>query len=435
MARYSLFLFAFFSAATAAFGQTSYFLAPDVYNGYAKTKQVDRELADKLFIQAKQYAESGDLTQAMRLLGQTLHNDPDHQAARRAMGYELNKESNKWQSPFEAKQFAKGLKWNRRFGWVRSEDLPRLKAGDRLSGKRWISAEADAKRHQEIDKGWQIRTDHYVVTTNHSLEAGVALAGELESYWQVWQQRLAPFDLTEREVSERLNGKRAAPKSRRPMRVYYHRDKASYVEHLKRRQPRIAETLGIYFDTIRQSHFYHSDDADDRTLLRSTLYHEATHQLLQETSPKGRTVGQNANFWIVEGIACYFETLTPTKVPGVYELGDPRRGRFATAISMREPTPIRELAALGMSDLQSQPSLATLYAQSTAMVGMLIDSSTKKDQQNLVKYLKRVYDSRPDGEEITRQMGKSFREIDQEYQIYLAKITQQIVEQGESSDE
>lgn len=435
MARYCLTLIAFFFAATAALAQTSYYLAPDVYNGFAQAKQVDRELADKLFNQVKESVESGDLTQAMRLLGQTLHNDPGHQAARRAMGYELNDESNKWQTPFEAKQFAKGLHWNRRFGWVRPEDLPRLQSGERLSGKRWISAKTDTKRHQEIDKGWQVRTDHFVVTTNHSLEAGVALAGELESFWQLWQQRLAPFDLTERELTERLAGKRAAPKSRRPMRVYYHRDKTSYVEHLKRRQPRIAETLGIYFDTIRQSHFYHSNNVDNRTLLRSTLYHEATHQLLQETSPKGRTVGQNANFWIVEGIACYFETLTSTKEAGIYELGDPRRGRFATAVSMREPTPLHELAALGMSDLQSMPSLATLYAQSTALAGMLIDSPSKMDQQNLVKYLKRVYDSRPDGEEMTRQMGRSFKELDREYQIYLAQIAQQIVEQDVSSDE
>ena len=435
MARYCLISLAILSLGNAALGQTSYYLAPDVYNGFAAAKQVDRQLANELFQQAKQFAEAGDLTQAMRLLGQTLHHDPNHEAARRAMGYELNEDSKKWQTPFEAKQFVKGLHWNRRFGWVRPEDLPRLQAGERLSGKRWVSAEADVKRHQEINKGWQVRTDHFVVTTNHSLEAGVALAGELETYWQVWQQRLAPFDLTEREVTERLSGKRAAPKSRRPMRVYYHRDKASYVEHLKRRQPRIGETLGIYFDTIRQSHFYHSDDVNDRTLLRSTLYHEATHQLLQETSPKGRTVGENANFWVVEGIACYFETLTPTKEPSIYELGDPRRGRFSSAVSMREPIPMGELAALGMSDLQSHSNLARLYAQSTALVGMLIDSPNKADQQSLVNYLKRIYEGRPDGEELIRQLGRSFDDLDKEYQIYLAHITQQIVKQTSSADE
>ncbi len=429
MARFHLISFAILLLGTAALGQTSYYLSPDVYNGFTEAEDKDPVLASRLFDEAKQAVESGDLTLAMRLLGQTLHIDSDHEAARFAMGYSRS-ESGTWQTPYETKQSDKGLEWNRRFGWIRPEDLPRLEQGERLSGKRWISTEADVKRHQEIDKGWQVRTDHYIVTTNHSLEAGVALAGELESFWQLWQQRLAPFELTERELSERLEGKRAAPKSRRPMRVYYHRDKESYVEHLKRRQPRIAETLGIYFDTIRQSHFYHSADPDNKELLRSTLYHEATHQLMQESSAKGRTVGENANFWIVEGIACYFETLTPTVQLGVYELGNPRRGRFASAIAMQQPMQISELATLGMKDLQSQQSLATLYAQSTALVGMLIDSEQYADQQALVSYMKSVYGGRPSGDELSRQTGYSYEELDRKYRSYLAQIAQQIVQQN-----
>ena len=51
-------------------------------------------------------------------------------------------------------------------------------------------------------------------------------------------------------------GDRNARTQSRPFRVFYYRDQDEYVDALRRRQPRIAETLGIYFDTTREAHFF-----------------------------------------------------------------------------------------------------------------------------------------------------------------------------------
>ena len=101
------------------------------------------------------------------------------------------------------------------------------------------------------------------------------------------------------------------------MRVFYHRDKAGYVDDLVRRQPRIAETQGIYFDTNREAHFFAGDEA-----AIPTLYHEAVHQLFAESRSVDRHFGDAANFWIIEGVATYFETLTG--------YSDSHAGRFFT---------------------------------------------------------------------------------------------------------
>lgn len=422
MASAALFAFAFVSTAQS---QTIHYLVPDVYNSQAE-RAVEEAAAKTLFTQASQALDEANLTTAMQLVSQSLHADPNQAAARNVFGYELS-DDGRWQTPYEAKQAKRGLQWNKSFGWIKPEDLPRLKSGERKSGRRWIDGDDDTKRHEKIEKGWQIRTDHFIVTTNHSINAGVALAGELESLRQIWQQRLAAYDLTKQELVDRFEGKRTAPKSRRPMRVFYHRDKASYVDHLKRRQPRIAQTLGIYFDTIREAHFYHSDDSAKADQLRATLYHEAIHQLLQETAPKGRSVGTNANYWVIEGIACYFETLVPLAIDGkrlgIYELGNPKRGRIDSARnSTSAPLPIAELAAMGMSDLQERGDLAPLYAQSSALTAMLLDSPTTADQQAFIVYLKAVYEGRPDGEELARKLSRSFNELDLQYRTFLEKI-------------
>ncbi|CAN0352789.1 unnamed protein product, partial [Ectocarpus sp. 4 AP-2014] len=241
------------------------------------------------FADAQAAAEAGQTSRAFELATLVLRSEPDHAAARRVFGYEAVE--GEWLTPYQAKQHARGYRWDRRYGWLRPEDLPRYASGERRVGRRWITAEADARARQSIDDGWTVRTDHFVVRTNHSLEAAAGLAADLEGLFQVWRQAFSGYWLKDREVRALFAGGRSARKRSRPMQVDYHRDKASYVEQLRRRQPRIAETLGIYFDNTRSAHFYHADDPGVADQQRATLYHEATHQLFAENGPGRRGAG------------------------------------------------------------------------------------------------------------------------------------------------
>ena len=118
-----------------------------------------------------------------------------------------------------------------------ASDVPRYEAGERLVDGRTISAEADAHVHRDINNGWQLRTDHFLITTNHTLEAAADLAARLERLHQVWRQLFAAFYLREHEVR---GGRRRPPASAtsETFRVYYHRTKDEYVALQRRRQPR-----------------------------------------------------------------------------------------------------------------------------------------------------------------------------------------------------
>lgn len=405
-------------------------LAPDVYTPAPAQRPRDTGEADRLFAAARDAAQGGAPSTAFRLASEALHADPDHAPARRALGYQLD--GDVWRTRFEARQRARGLDWNTRFGWIEPGDSPRYEAGERRVGRRWLPVADAARAHSSIEEGWVVRTDHYAVTTNHSLERGAELAAELEAFRRAWTQLFAGYVYDDAEVRGLFGGARDARKARRPLRVYYHRDKAAYVAHLRRRQPRIAETLGIYFDDTKEAHFFAPDpspatgriDEEAAALARATLYHEATHQLFTETGPGRRGAGRDANFWLVEGVACYAELLAPVAGEPRYTLGNPAQGRLPSALQRGPVLPFAELAALGQSDLQRRPDLAPLYAQATGLVAMLRHGAhADRDAEALVGSLRAVYEGRHDTDELPRRLGRSAADLDREYRDFLANLS------------
>ncbi|QDT70316.1 hypothetical protein MalM25_32630 [Planctomycetes bacterium MalM25] len=391
-------------------------LAPDVYNSGDLTKQ-DSDYSEVVFGSAKTAAQQSEPSCAFEQATLALSASPNLADARRVLGYSKSG-TGEWLTPFQAKQRERGYRWHARFGWLKPDEVARYEAGERRVGRRWVTAEEDAERHAKIDEGWTVRTDHFAVTTNHSLEAGARLAAELEDVFQVWRQMFAGYWLSDREVAALFEGERNARKRSRPMQVYYHRDREGYVAHLRRRQPRIGETLGIYFDAQRESHFFHTDNPEQRDQLRATLYHEAAHQLFAENGPGRRGAGRDANFWLIEGVACYFEMLAPVAGEARFTLGDPAQGRLPSAVVDGPAAPLAELAPLGRTDLQRRTDLAAVYAQATGLVAMLRHGEPA-DREALVRTLRAVYGGRPDGEELARQTGRSLAELDRDYARFL----------------
>ena len=68
--------------------------------------------------------------------------------------------------------------------------------------------------------------------------------------------------------------------------------------------PQIRITNGLYFTGDRVAYFYY----DPQMPNQDTLFHEATHQLFYENDRRDRAIAMDANFWIIEGIACYMES-------------------------------------------------------------------------------------------------------------------------------
>lgn len=384
---------------------------------------VTKARGEQLFEQAREAAEAGEVSRAFQLAACALMADPDHAEARRVLGYE--QVNGKWFTPYGKQMHDRGREWHPKYGWIEPADLPRYEQGERRAGRRWLSAEDDRKLHAHIDRGWQIRTDHFLVTTNHSLEAGVELASELEAVYQLWRQLFAGCYLSESEVRDLFAGKRQARGQSKPFKVVYYRNRDEYVEALRSRQPRIAETQGIYFDELGVSYFFASDDEEDVAARNATLYHEAVHQMFHESLGGKKNVGAKHNFWIVEGIAVYFESLQ-RESDQQFKLGQPTAGRLPAAAHRlfvdNYYVPLAELTALGKLDLQGRNDLAPLYSQAAGLATFLMQYDGGRYREPLARYLQAVYSGKANDQTLAELCGVGYGELDRQYREYLRAL-------------
>jgi len=394
------------------------FLAADIYT--AGTSQVYG--AAEKFSRAREACEAGDIGAALRLATEAVVADPDHADARRVLGY--RRIGQHWAGSYAARRLERGETWNPKFGWIKTADLPRYEAGERPFGKRWISAKDDARRHTTIDKGWKIRTDHFRVTTNHSRQEASQLAARLEELYQVWQQLFGQFSLKRAELIKRFDGKESSGYRRKPFEVVYYRTREEYNTALRQQQPRIEMTLGIYFDTTRTTHFFAGEAQDP-----GTIYHEAIHQFFHESGRSARHVGANSNAWLIEGVACYFESLVEHRDPSgehFFSIGTPGAGRLPAArhrlLVDDFYVPLAELSALGIKDFQQRTDLPRLYSQAAGWVTFLMHSQAGVYRPALVETLQRLYTGRDRGSTLEDLTGRSFAELDREYRRFLEAL-------------
>ncbi|OHB79856.1 MAG: hypothetical protein A2W31_01050, partial [Planctomycetes bacterium RBG_16_64_10] len=373
-----------------------------------------RSQAERLWQLARQALDTKRCGLALQLATEALREDPDHAPARRLLGYE--QVDGQWCPAFAARQKQRGYVWHGRFGWLHKEDVPRYDAGARRFGSGWITDAEDARRRQRIANGWRVPTDHYLVTTNDGLEGGVQLAARLEQFYQIWQQLFADYCL-DTTAKRRLRDSGSLPAtSDRQHAIYYFRSRAEYNQALRRQQPLIEKTLGIYFDTSRRGYFFAGPEQS-----AETLYHEATHQLFHETRRVAKLVGRRNNFWIVEGIATYMESLA--EQPGYWTVGGFDAGRMPAArfrlLDDGYYIPLQQLTRMGVDDLQRRADLAKLYSQVAGLTAFLSHYDGGRYRDALLECLIAVYTDTADDTTLATLTGCSYTELDRQYRAFL----------------
>lgn len=396
------------------------FVPSDIYNGADQAAPaINAAAAQNAFDQARQAVADGRVSDAFRHASAAVTLDPNHADARRLLGYQ--RVGDHWAGGYAQRMLEQGNAWSREFGWVRAKDLPKYEEGLRPARGRWVTPEQDARMHDDISRGWTIRTDHFLVTTNIDRAAGVELAVRLETLYQLWRQLFGEFAATQEELQARLDGKETAGYLRKPFRVRYYRSREEYNDALRHIQPQIDATLGIYFDAQRESHFFAGPDQDP-----GTIAHEAVHQFFYESAPRAtRNLATLANVWAVEGVACYFESLMP-RGTNAFTIGAPDAGRLQAARHRRVVdnyyVPLSELTALGVTDLQQRTDLPRLYSQSAGLASFFIDGADGRHRDAFRKLLADIYAGRDEPGTLAEAAGTSDAELDRQYQEYMESL-------------
>jgi len=161
------------------------------------------------------------------------------------------------------------------------------------------------------------------------------------------------------------------------------------------------------------------------------MFHEVTHQLLGESARSIADVGQNENFWLIEGIACYMESFK--REGDRMSVGDPLHSRIHWArvrvVEEEYFVPMQRFTALGMREFQFGADFTTLqryYSQASGMVHFFLHAQDGAYREQFIAHLAQVYspDSRKRAhiaglDEVT---GVPFSELDRQYVEYIKSL-------------
>lgn len=400
-----------------------------------RLRYLKEQEANNLYKFSQTVMQEGHISFAYQIIREAARLNPDHEAARTLLGYLAH--DGEWLTPFEADKKKKNEIWDDRFGWIAEADLPRYEQGLRKYKGRWIPSEHDNELRQDFRNAWEIRTEHWLIKTNHSLERGVEIAGKLEEFYSFFISEF-PGLFNSRAQMKKLFavGTNARPRiNQNPFVVHYYKTKEDYVAQLQRQVPIIGVTNGIYLQDDETSYFFHRPEATDE----STLYHEATHQILWESRSYKRDIAESNHFWVIEGFACYMESYQ--RETGLITLGDPRFIRFDNArarlIADRFYLPLASLCELGMKEYQAQQSLPLLYSQASGMVHFFLHAADGKYRDSFLEYISGIYASRrkSDIPSLEKLTGLSFHELDVEYLLYMKRQAEEIVFAEQQSEQ
>ncbi len=370
-------------------------------------------------------------TFTFELLNILLEINPDHQKARSLRGYV--RQGDQWLTPFERDQFRAGKVEHPRFGWLKKSYVQRYEQGERNFMGNWISEEKEAEIRRDFHYAWTVRTEHFQIKTNHSLEKGVELGRKLEIFYDYFKQTFAAFYNSPEQIKQFFESTTGRSKTRSQLyKINHFRSKDEYVKKLIKRVPQIAITNGLYQLEDRTAYFYYDPLANND----ATVFHEVTHQLMYESHLRQRDIANNGHFWIIEGIANYTESfhIKPngdgyTYDGFTYEVGDPRFVRFYWARKrlLEEDyfVPQEKFSRLGRIVYQtgSTPLLQKRYSQAAGLAHFYMHYQNGKYRNALMIYMAQIYHSSPRVRSRVRGLdvltGVDYPTLDRQYREYL----------------
>lgn len=355
---------------------------PVVHHWYRYFRQYRSTQANDLYELAEQEMEAGRTATAFRLAHEVLRENPDHERARSFLGY--TRVNGSWRVPGAVERVRPGRLAHPKLGWAPG-------------------------------KYWRIETAHFEIVTNHSPDAGLKLGRKLEELFTVWQQLFVGYWADDALLKRRFAGATSVRSARRHYRVVLFRDRQEYVAQLSRAQPQIAMTLGYYLEREGTAFYYWGDVETE-----ATWFHEGTHQLFQETRLGTQGVGETDNFWIVEAIALYMESLV--RYEGYYTAGGMEAPRLQYARNRLLVgnffVPLSELTVMGREALQTDPRIRQLYSQCSGMGHFLMDAGHGQYRQSCVDYLRAVYGGTKGADLLSKITELPLHRLDAEYRRF-----------------
>ncbi|MFV0443530.1 MAG: hypothetical protein ACK5Q5_08160 [Planctomycetaceae bacterium] len=394
-------------------------------------RKAQQDYARDVYSLAQRALREGLQSHAFHMIREVAFHNPDHEQARRILGYVRH--DDRWVSPYTLYMLRKGNVWHERFGWLPKDHVARYEAGERLYKGVWYSPEKEAELRNAIAEGWVVESDHFIVRTNHSLERAVELIQALDDLHRFFLQEFADLFNTPQQMQKMFDDGRPRNSSGAGKHeVWYFRTQEQFLRVILQKQPALAGVNGAYLQNDRISYFYADEDHPQRNI--ETMYHEVTHQILGESTTRPFPVGEERDFWIVEGFACYMESFR--RDDGKLSVGDPRHPRMYWArervVTEDWFIPTAQFTALGRRDFQNGvdiPTLQKYYSQATGLTHFLLHYNHHEYRDGCIQYLGQLYSPdkriRLTAKPLHQILDVPFETLDEQYKEYISQLNVQ----------
>lgn len=250
--------------------------------------------------------------------------------------------------------------------------------GHEKRGETWFvrdgaKREAFAKRFErKLDWGeaWELDTTHFAVRCNLTLRDAVTCAIELELFYRAFLTWFAE-DLPLYEPSAR-------------MKANVYANSAEYPEGGGR---------SAYFETA--ANVLHVNASAGLEL--GALIHEATHQLLHNTSSNTKASLGAIPAWLDEGLAEYMAACREgIGSRAAYSKGKPNRDHFARhrqalQSSSEKPYDLSRVLSMNHGDFMASSNSALKYSQSYTLVHFCLHGGGDEQRERFFDFFRRAY--------------------------------------------
>ena len=148
---------------------------------------------------------------------------------------------------------------------------------------------------------------------------------------------------------------------------------------------------------------------------------------LRRQRPQEWILGGDSEFWLIEGLACYFESFRVED--GAITVGRPDHIRIVAARTrlLRDNfyMPLETFCRLGKDDFQHHANVKQLYSQASGVAHFLMHYDDGRYRDDLVRLLTSMY--RPDARNLQRRpnlstiTGVPFATLDQQYREHMSQ--------------
>jgi len=254
-----------------------------------------------------------------------------------------------------------------------------------------------AKVRSEWGKAWELRSEHYTVRCSAGLAACVHALFDLEFFY------LTFFDLFQKRLGLR--------EIVVPMKVNLYGN--------AREMPSFGSTVGAIFAS--DENIIYTQQADP--LLRSgSLFHEATHSLLYNTTSGAAKSRGRLPAWLDEGWAVYMSGVLgpgtpgrPTFVPGG------RTGYYFHAVrDAKKPYKLHRLLNFQADDFAASSHQRIKYGQSYVLVHYLLHGASEEQRETFWLFLRQAIAGKGQASTFRRLFRSGAKRLEKGYLAWAA---------------